>query len=50
MMATFGEQKPKFAVGTRVRLAVKKEQFEKAYIINWRDKIYMIKQVLATRP
>ena len=43
-------QEPKLAVGTKVRLAVKKDQFEKAYIINWSDKIYTIKQVLSTRP
>ena len=44
------KQEPKLAVGTKVRLAVKKDQFEKAYIINWSDKIYTIKQVLSTRP
>ena len=44
------QQKPKFKVGTKVRLAVEKDLFEKAYIINWSDKIYSIKQVLATRP
>jgi hypothetical protein len=44
------QQKPKFKVGTKVRLAVEKDLFEKAYIINWSDKIYSIKQVLDTRP
>ena len=33
-----------------VRLAVKKDLFEKSYIINWSDKVYSIKRVLATRP
>ena len=27
-----------------------KKHFEKAYMINWSDKVYRIKQVLATRP
>ena len=49
-MAALGEQKPKFKVGDKVRLAVQKDHFEKSYIINWSDKIYSIKQVLATRP
>ena len=49
-MKELGEQEPKFKVGTKVRLAVKKDLFEKSYIINWTDMIYTIKQVLATRP
>ena len=49
-MEKLGEQKPKFSVGMKVRLAVQKDRFEKAYIINWSDKVYTIKQVLATRP
>ena len=49
-MAALGKQKPKFKVGEKVRLAVQKDHFEKSYIINWSDKIYTIKQVLATRP
>ena len=49
-MAEFGEQKPKFKVNDQVRLAVRKDNFEKSYIINWSDKIYRVKQVLATRP
>ena len=43
-------KKAKFRVGMEVRLAVQKDHFEKAYIINWSDKVYRIKQVLATRP
>ena len=49
-MKVLGEQTPKYKVGTKVRLAVRKDQFEKSYIINWSDKIYTVKQVLATRP
>ena len=49
-MEKLGEQKPKFSVGMKVRLAVKKDRFEKSYIINWSDKVYTVKQVLATRP
>ena len=43
-------KKGKFTVGMEVRLAVQKDHFEKAYIINWSDRVYRIKQVLATRP
>ncbi len=49
-MEELGEQTAKFKVGEKVRLAVKKDLFEKSYIINWSDRIYTIKQVLATRP
>lgn len=49
-MEKMGEQKPKFKVGVKVRLAVKKDHFEKSYIINWSDRVYTIKQVLVTRP
>ena len=49
-MRKLGAQKPKFKVGEKVRLAVKKDHFEKSYIINWSDKIYTVKQVLTTRP
>jgi hypothetical protein len=49
-MAELGKQKPKFKVGDEVRLAVKKDLFEKSYIINWSDRRYKIKEVLATRP
>ena len=43
-------RKPKFKVGDRVRLAVQKDLFEKAYIINWSDRVYRIRQVLNTVP
>ena len=43
-------RKPKFSVGDKVRLAVKKDKFEKAYIINWSDKVYTINHVLTTIP
>ena len=49
-MAKLGEKKPKFQIGDKVRLGVKKDLFEKSYIINWSDKIYTIKRVFATRP
>ena len=49
-MAELGEKKPKFKVGDQVRLGVKKDLFEKSYVINWSDRIYTIKRVLATRP
>ena len=41
---------PKFKVGDKVRLAVLKDKFEKAYIINYTDKIYTIKEVKKTTP
>ena len=40
----------KFKIGDKVRLAVQKDTFEKAYIINWSDKIYTIKEVKNTLP
>ena len=40
----------KFKVGNKVRLAVKKDRFEKAYIINWSDRVYTIKEVKNTIP
>ena len=49
-MSDMGAEKPKFKVGDTVRLAVAKDLFEKAYIINWTDKIYTVNQVLTTRP
>ena len=49
-MQELGEQKPKFKIGETVRLAVQKDKFEKSYIISWSDKVYTIKQILATRP
>ena len=33
---------PKFKIGDKVRLAVLKDKFEKAYIINYTDKIYQM--------
>ena len=49
-MSKLGEQKPKFKEGEWVRLAVKKDHFEKSYVINWTDRVYRVKQVLTTRP
>ena len=31
--------KPKYAVGDKVRITVKKNKFEKGFTINWTDKI-----------
>ena len=42
--------KPRFAVGDKVRITVKKNQFEKGFTINWSDKIYTITHVLKTLP
>ncbi len=41
---------PKYKVGDKVRLAVQKDKFEKAYIINWSDRVYTIKKVKNTLP
>ena len=41
---------PKFKVGDKVRLAIQKNKFEKAYIINWTDRVYTIKEVKNTIP
>ena len=43
-------RKPKFSIGDKVCLAVKKDKFEKAYIINWSDQVYTINHVLTTIP
>ena len=37
---------PKFKVGDKVRLAIKKDKFEKAYIINWSDRVNTISKVV----
>ena len=42
--------KPRYAVGDKVRITVKKNQFEKGFTINWSDKIYTITHVLKTLP
>ena len=44
------KREPKFVVGDKVRLAVQKDKFEKAYIINWSDRVYTIKEVNNTHP
>jgi hypothetical protein len=41
---------PKYNIGEKVRLAVQKDKFEKAYIINWSDRVYTIKEVKKTVP
>ena len=41
---------PKYKVGDKVRISVKKDLFEKGFTINWSDKIYCVTQVLNTLP
>ena len=50
LLKTFNGKRPKFKVGDLVRLAVLKDTFEKAYIINYTDKVYIIKEVKKTLP
>ena len=42
--------KPKFNVGDRVRITIKKNLFDKGFSINWSDKIYTISKVKPTVP
>ena len=42
--------KAKYNVSDKVRITVKKNQFDKGFTINWSDKIYTITQVLKTLP
>ena len=44
------DKEPKFEIGDKVRLAVQKDMFEKAYIINWSDRIYTVKEIKNTNP
>ena len=44
------KRSPKFEVGDKVRLAVLKDKFEKAYVINWSDRVYTIKEVKKHAP
>ena len=41
---------PKYKVGDKVRITVKKNIFEKGYTISWTDKLYTVTQVLNTLP
>ena len=50
LLITYKGKVPKFKVGDQVRLAVLKDTFEKAYIINYTDKVYTIKEVKRTLP
>ena len=43
-------KEPKFNVGDKVRLAIQKDKFEKAYIIYWSDRIYTIKEIKNSTP
>ena len=44
------KKEPKFKVGDKVRISIKKDIFEKGFTINWSDKIYTITEVLNTLP
>ena len=37
--------KPKYQVGDKLRISVKKKTFEKGYTINWSDKIYTVSAI-----
>ena len=43
-------KEPKYKVGDKVRITVKKNIFEKGFTVNWTDKIYTITEVLKTLP
>ena len=43
-------EQPKYKVGDKVRISVKKDIFEKGFTINWSDKIYTITEILKTLP
>ena len=44
------ETKPKFKVGDRVRVAYSKEVFQKGYHVQWSHQIFIISEVLDTKP
>ena len=44
------KKEPKYKVGDKVRISIKKDIFEKGFTINWSDKIYTITEVLNTLP
>ena len=44
------KKEPKFKVGDKVRISIKKDIFEKGFTVNWSDKIYTITEVLNTLP
>ena len=41
---------PNYGIGDQVRLAIQKDKFEKAYVINWSDRVYTVKEVKKTIP
>ena len=43
-------KQPKYEVGDKVRISIKKDIFEKGFTINWSDKIYTVTEVLNTLP
>jgi len=43
-------QKPKFKVGDKVRISRIKGIFEKGYLPNWSEAVYIIHEVKRTRP
>ncbi len=44
------EKTAKFKIGDRVRIAIKKNTFEKGYTKNWTDTIYKVVEVKQTKP
>ena len=44
------KKEPKYAVGDKVRISIKKDIFEKGFTVNWSDKIYTIREVVNTLP
>ena len=42
--------KPKFSVGDKVRISVKKKTFEKGYTPRWTEEVFTISQVQYTDP
>jgi len=46
----FVEEKPKFKVGDKVRIAKLKKKFEKGYTPNWSEEIFIIDKIKKTTP
>ena len=43
-------KEPKYKVGDKVRITIKKNLFEKGFTVNWSDKIYTVTEILKTLP
>ena len=41
---------PKFAVGDKVRISKWKKTFEKGFTPNWTEEIYIVKEIIFTKP